>query len=192
MAAVGRDWCKCKELQARPVVLNALQATKDIKGFISQVFGPGAISLGTVGTERAWWVAVLRNVSPTAVWGTCAYLQYRAVVTWKHQVLVGLRRYYRFVSACDAYALVAALSFDGARMFTCFRCLCSFRAFVCLNPDTARRMSTLKNNPTYVELVESVEFGCTRSPILAVASRPEPVSPDCVNIGLDDFRRRLA
>ena len=72
--------------------LQMLQASAAAKAFLISEFGPGAVSLGTVGTERAWFMSVLENVSPSSVWGSPAYLQYRTVVSWKRQVLIGLRR----------------------------------------------------------------------------------------------------
>lgn len=90
--ALGSEWATVCGNQTRPVVANALQATQSLKRLLTDIFGDGCVSLGTVGTERVWWHTELKNLNPTGVWGATDWLQYRLVVTWKDAVLVGLRR----------------------------------------------------------------------------------------------------
>lgn len=70
---------------------NALLAAYLLKRFLVDEFGPGATSLGTTGVERSWWLQHLRNNNRAAVWSTLAGLQYRQVVTWKHEVRTKIR-----------------------------------------------------------------------------------------------------
>ena len=42
--------------------------------------------------ERGWWPAHIANMNAMAVWSKTGWLQYRAVVVWKRQVRVAVRR----------------------------------------------------------------------------------------------------
>ena len=69
-----------------------LQNCQDLKAFLISVWGPNAVSLGTTAVERAWWPDHVRNMNKTARWATGAWRQHRAVVAWKHDVEVILRK----------------------------------------------------------------------------------------------------
>ena len=56
------------------------------------IWGRGAMSLGTTAVERAWWPDHVRNMNRTARWATSAWRQYRAVVAWKQDVIAILRK----------------------------------------------------------------------------------------------------
>ena len=91
--ALGKEWCTTKRNQMRPVVRNALQASAEAKALLVQEFGQQAVSLGSVGSERAHWHVVLQEVSPSSIWGSREWLQYRVCVTWQSAVASGLRRH---------------------------------------------------------------------------------------------------
>ena len=90
--ALSAAWTKAHTLQTRPVVVNALVASAELKRLLVRLWGPGAVSLGTTAVERAWWPDHLRNMNKAASWATTAWQQYRAVVSWKQDVVAKLRR----------------------------------------------------------------------------------------------------
>ena len=51
---------------------------KDLKALVVDVWGPGALSLGTTAVERAWWPDHVRNMNRTArrVWKVVTVLQH--------------------------------------------------------------------------------------------------------------------
>ena len=65
---------------------------KDLKAFLMDIWGPHAMSLGTIAVERTWWLDHVRNMNRTARWATEAWRQHRAVVAWKHDVASVLRK----------------------------------------------------------------------------------------------------
>lgn len=48
-------WQRGVANQTRPIVLNALLASRRLKQTLSYVWGPRAVSLGTVSVEAQWW-----------------------------------------------------------------------------------------------------------------------------------------
>ena len=67
-------------------------ATRALKQVVVSVWGPRALSLGTVPVESMWWQHHLRNVNRASVWSSPAWRQYHAVTGWKKDVLAILRQ----------------------------------------------------------------------------------------------------
>ena len=89
---LSSTWANISRLQTRPVVVNALVAARDLKLLLVRVWGSKAVSLGTTAVERAWFPDHLRNMNKSARWASRAWQQYRAVVSWKRDVVTALRK----------------------------------------------------------------------------------------------------
>ena len=91
-SALGTDWESCLRNQTKPVVVNAFIASVKLKEAVVKSLGDGAMSLGTVGTERAWWHDHLRNLNRCGIWADPAAMRFRAVTSWKSGLRVQLRK----------------------------------------------------------------------------------------------------
>ena len=69
-SALTAEWVNVRNNQTKPSVLNDLKDSRTIKETLVTIWGPDALSLGTVSVERAWWRYYLRNVNRSAVWAT--------------------------------------------------------------------------------------------------------------------------
>ena len=90
--ALGAEWDNCVRNQTRPVIVHAFMASIQAKSLVIQLLGKGALSLGTLGTERCWFQDRLRNLNLTGIWATHAARRYRCVVAWKQILRSQLRR----------------------------------------------------------------------------------------------------
>jgi hypothetical protein len=121
MSALGADWDETAANQSTTLVTEALLATRRLKQKLMQVWGPRAVSLGTVAVEAVWWQFHLMNTNRAAVWSTPEWREYHQVQTWKKCVLTILRQMLPSVlkNECSGFAQAASdlehLLREGAR-----------------------------------------------------------------------------
>ena len=62
-SVLSADWDRTVSNQVKPMVVNALMASADLKELMVRVYGPNALSLGIVATEQTWWHDHLQNMN---------------------------------------------------------------------------------------------------------------------------------
>ena len=99
VSVLGAEWINTKRNQLKAIVVNALLAGYLVKRMLVLEMGPGAMSLGTTGVERGWWLHHLANINRAGIWATNAWKQYRVTATWKKEVRLGLRAILTMIDA---------------------------------------------------------------------------------------------